>query len=137
MKPVTGTRLRFGAVGFVNTLLDLLCYTSLVLAGTPVILANLISTSMGMALSFVLNRSFTFRARSGALRTQVPLFVLCAVSGLWVLQPLTITLTDELFDDPTTLTATTGPKLIALAFGLAWNYVLYSKVVFRRQAAAR
>ncbi|XVS62017.1 GtrA family protein [Actinosynnema sp. CA-299493] len=137
MKPATSLRLRFGAVGSVNTTADLLGYTALVLAGTPVFLANLLSTSTGMASSFVLNRSFTFRARSGPLRAQVALFVLCTASGLWVLQPLVIDTTEGLFGDPTTLTAVTGPKLIALAFGLVWNYVLYSKVVFRRGGPAR
>ncbi|MEU4769275.1 GtrA family protein [Actinosynnema sp. NPDC023794] len=132
MKPGTGTRLRFGVVGVVNTFVDLLGYLSLVLTGTPTFLANLISTSMGMALSFVLNRSFTFRTRSGDMRTQVPLFVLCTASGLWVVQPLAINVTVDLFGGSTTLSAVTGPKLVGLAIGLVWNYVLYSKVVFRR-----
>ncbi|TQM79163.1 putative flippase GtrA [Saccharothrix saharensis] len=137
MKPVTATRLRFGAVGVVNTCVDLVGYVSLVLAGTPVLPANLISTSAGMAVSFALNRSFTFRARSGSLRAQIPLFFLCTASGLWVVQPLAITVTDDLFGGSTTLTAVTGPKLVGLALGLVWNYVLYRRVVFRPPGPAR
>ncbi|MEU4745797.1 GtrA family protein [Actinosynnema sp. NPDC023658] len=133
MKPVTATRLRFGVVGVVNTSVDLVGYVSLVLTGTPTFLANLLSTSVGMALSFVLNRSFTFRARSGDLRAQVLLFVLCTASGLWVVQPLAINVTGDLLGGSAALTAVTGPKLVGLAFGLVWNYVLYSKVVFRRR----
>lgn len=133
MKPVTATRLRFGVVGVVNTSVDLAGYVSLVLAGTPTFLANLISTSVGMTVSFALNRSFTFRARSGALRAQIPLFFLCTASGLWVVQPLAITVTEDLFGGSATLTAVTGPKLVGLALGLVWNYVLYSRVVFRRR----
>ncbi|MFE9751293.1 GtrA family protein [Saccharothrix saharensis] len=137
MKPATATRLRFGVVGVVNTSADLVGYVSLVLAGTPTFPANLISTSAGMAVSFALNRSFTFRARSGPLRAQVTLFFLCTASGLWVVQPLAITATEDLFGGSTALTAVTGPKLVGLALGLVWNYVLYSRVVFRPSGPAR
>lgn len=136
MKPSTATRLRFGVVGVVNTLVDLLGYTWLALAGVPLLAANLISTSTGMVVSFALNRSFTFRARSGDLRAQLALFVLCTTSGLWVVQPLVITGTGHLFAGPGSLTAVTGPKLAGLAVGLVWNYVLYRKVVFRPRRPA-
>ncbi|MFI9011430.1 GtrA family protein [Actinosynnema sp. NPDC053489] len=131
MRPGTGTSLRFGAVGVVNTLVDVVGYTGLVLAGTPAFAANLVSTSAGMAVSFVLNRSFTFRAGSGALRVQVPLFVLCTAPGPWLVQPLVIATTGDLVTGPTTLTAVTVPKLAGLALALVCNYVLYRKVVFR------
>ncbi|MCC8242744.1 GtrA family protein [Saccharothrix luteola] len=131
MKAVTGTSLRFCAVGVVNTLADLLGYTWLAVLGIPMFPANLISTSLCMAVSYPLNRSFTFRARSGALRTQLPLFILCTASGLWVVQPLVITATADLFATTTTLTAVMGPKLTALALGLVWSYVLCTRIVFR------
>ncbi|GAA3043884.1 GtrA family protein [Actinokineospora globicatena] len=135
MRAGLATKLRFGLVGIVNTLIDLVGYTLLTLAGAPLLVANTVSTSAGMLCSFTLNRSFTFRATSGDARAQALLFFLVTAFGLWVVQPIVITLVSGPFDGAPALVATAGPKLVALVFGLAWNYVLYSRVVFRSKEA--
>lgn len=133
MNAATATRLRFGLVGIGNTLVDLVGYTALVAVGVPVFWANLASTTAGMLLSFTLNRSFTFRATDGDARLQALLFFGVTATGLWLVQPLVITLTSPLFTGLTGVAAIVAPKAAALVVGLVWNYSLYSRLVFRRR----
>ncbi|MFD9895824.1 GtrA family protein [Amycolatopsis sp. NPDC059027] len=128
MKLVTGTQLRFGLVGVANTLLDALGYALLVTLGVPMFVANFLSTSAGMALSFTLNRSFTFRAKDGNVRRQAILFFAVTAFGLWVIQALVIMAVTKAFPGVHVLV----PKAAGIAVGLVWNYVLYHQVVFRR-----
>ncbi|MBB5957643.1 putative flippase GtrA [Saccharothrix tamanrassetensis] len=137
MKPELATKIRFGLVGIANTLVDVVAYTLLSLAGLPMFVANLISTTAGMACSFTLNRSFTFRARTGDVRTQIVLFLLVTTVGLWVVQPILISLTSGAFDGLHPVVAVVGPKLAALVFNLVWNYTLYNRLVFRQKETAR
>jgi putative flippase GtrA len=133
VKAATATKLRFGLVGVANTLLDLGVYTVLMLVGVPMVVANFISTSAGMALSFTLNRNFTFRAKAGDTRTQLILFFAVTATGLWIVQPLMITLLSGFFDGLPAVLAVAGPKLAGLAFNLVWNFTWYSKLVFRQK----
>lgn len=131
-KLLSAQQLRFGLVGVGNTLVDLVGYTVLFALGTPLVIANLISTTMGMALSFTLNRSFTFRASgSGGMVRQVVLFVLVTGIGLWAIQPLVIVLTRDLFAGLPATLAIAAPKFAGICVALVWNYVLYSRLVFR------
>lgn len=128
---------RFGLVGVVNTGLDLGVYFALQLGGTPVVLANLISTSVGLAFSFLANRVFTFSGRSSARAgRQLLLFVLCTGIGLWVIQPLVILGMGRLLLPYTTLGAWNIliAKCVAIGFGMVWNWTLYNKVVFRHRS---
>ncbi|GGR34456.1 MULTISPECIES: GtrA family protein [Agromyces] len=132
------TEVRFVAVGIANTLVDLVSYTVLRSWHVDVLLANFIATSLGMCLSFVLNRSFTFRSTGGSrseVARQITGFVIVTGFGLWVIQPLVIFGSTWLFEafglrivPPLDLL----PKLCAICVGLVWNYVLYAKLVFRR-----
>jgi putative flippase GtrA len=112
---------RFGLVGIVNTVVDLVLYVVLV-AHLPVVAANFVSTSCGMATSFVLNRGFTFQSE-GSVKRQLALFVLVTGTGLWVLQPFVISAASGL--------GVFGAKLAGMAVGLVWNFSLYRWVVFR------
>ncbi|XVV05142.1 GtrA family protein [Actinosynnema sp. CA-248983] len=138
MRPGLATKVRFGLVGIANTLVDLVAYTLLTLAGLPMFAANLLSTSAGMACSFTLNRSFTFRAtaRTGDVKSQAALFLLVTAFGLWVVQPIVISLVTGAFEGTHPVVAVVGPKLSALVFNLVWNYTLYSRLVFRPKEAA-
>ena len=126
--------LRFALVGVANTGIDLGLYFLLHIGGTPLLLANLISTSAGLSFSFVANRLFTFSARpAGRAGRQLVLFVVCTGIGLWAIQPLVLVGMDHL------LAAATGlgdlrillGKLVAIAFGMVWNWIVYSRIVFR------
>lgn len=131
MKPISGTQVRFGVVGVLNTAVDALGYALLATLGVPMFVANFISTTAGMLLSFTLNRNFTFRAKDGDIRRQAVLFFAVTAFGLWVVHAAVIFAVTKLFPGINVLI----PKLGAIAVGMVWNYVLYKKVVFRQAAA--
>ena len=132
MKLISATQLRFGAVGIANTLVDALGYALLVTLGVPLFVANFISTTTGMLLSFTLNRNFTFRAKDGDVRRQALLFFGVTAFGLWVVQAAIIFAVTSAFPGVNLLI----PKGAGIVVGLVWNYVLYHKVVFRHRPAA-
>jgi len=124
---LSATQLRFSAVGIANTLVDALGFLLLVKLGLPLFVANLISTTAGMVLSFILNRGFTFRAQSGSVSRQVLLFLAVNALGLWVIQAAVIlAVTSALPGVPLILAKGAG-----IGVGLVWNYVMYSRLVFR------
>jgi putative flippase GtrA len=127
VKLISPTQLRFGLVGIGNTAVDLLGYAALVSLGLPIFVANFISTTAGLILSFTLNRSFTFKSRTGNIKRQVTLFVLVTGFGLWVMQPVIILLVTHAIPGVNILV----PKAAGILVGLVWNYVLYNKVVFK------
>ncbi|WP_181775656.1 GtrA family protein [Amycolatopsis pittospori] len=131
MKTLSGTRLRFGLVGVANTLIDAIGFAVLATMGVPLFVANLLSTTAGMLLSFTLNRNFTFRAKEGDVRRQAILFFAITAFGLWVVQALVIFAVNSAFPGLHLLI----PKFAGIAVGLVWNYLLYAKVVFRQPAA--
>lgn len=125
---------RFGMVGVANTGIDLAVYFLLQLGGTPVLLANLVSTSAGLSFSFAANRLFTFSARpKGGARRQIVLFVACTGVGLWIVQPLVILAVGQLLSGAAALgdTRILVAKLAAIAVAMVWNWMLYNRVVFR------
>ncbi len=132
MKTISATQLRFGLVGVANTLLDAIGFAVLATAGVPLFVANFLSTTAGMLLSFTLNRNFTFRAKGGDVRRQVILFFAVTAFGLWVVQALIIFAVTAAFPGVHLLI----PKFAGIAVGLVWNYLLYDKVVFRQAGGA-
>ncbi|MEV7554970.1 GtrA family protein [Amycolatopsis sp. NPDC089917] len=128
MKPINATQVRFAVVGVLNTAVDAVGYALLATFGVPMFVANFISTTAGMLLSFTLNRNFTFRAKDGDIRRQAVLFFAITAFGLWVVQAAVIFAISKLFPGINLLI----PKLGAIAVGMVWNYVLYKKVVFRQ-----
>lgn len=129
-------KLRFAVVGGANTALDfglLLLFTNLF--GIPSIIANYISTSISLIFSFFVNKSFTFKSKSGNAKRQFLLFIIVTIIGLWVLQPLIIwaleTLLRPLGWDQNLVLITA--KLIATLASLTWNYIFYSRLVFKKE----
>lgn len=126
--------LRFGLVGVANTGIDLGLYFLLQLGGTPLLVANLISTTAGLTFSFVANRLFTFSARpAGRAGRQLVLFVVCTGVGLWIIQPVVLVGMDHLLAEAVVLgdLRILLGKLIAIAFGMVWNWTVYNRIVFR------
>ncbi|OYW84711.1 hypothetical protein B7Z17_03645 [Candidatus Saccharibacteria bacterium 32-49-10] len=129
-------KLRFGLVGGFNTLLDFGLLFALVASGLDRIPANYISTGISFIFSFFANRSFTFKSKQGRLGRQFSLFIIVTLIGLWVIQPIIIWGVTSVFADSSwseeliLLVA----KLIATVASLIWNYILYSRVVFKTGA---
>ena len=134
------TFLRFCAVGVLNTAIDVTVYTLLYSAGLAIVMANFISTSLGLGASYVLNSKFTFRR--GFTPKRMALFLGGTLIGLWVLQPIFITMFMQL-DSMLRITdvlalwlghqamlASALPKLGAVGVTLVWNYMWYTHVVY-------
>ncbi len=123
---------RFALVGVANTVIDLLVFGLLSIAGVPMLVANFVSTSAGMTFGFVAHRSYSFRSAEPWHRTVVP-FVLTTGTGLWVVQPIVIWAVAGMLGDlagESTLTQVWIPKACAIAVGMVWNFLLYRFVVF-------
>jgi putative flippase GtrA len=72
--------LRFGAIGGLNNLLSYGAFVALTLAGMPPVFAVSITYATGMVVSYLANRSFTFR-HSGSARRSVPRFIALNIAG--------------------------------------------------------
>jgi putative flippase GtrA len=116
---------RFALVGVANTAVDLGLFT-LLHGQLGIVVANLVSTSAGMTLSFLANSRFTFRTgrptRSQALR-----FVACTATTLWLLQPAVILLVHH---EGSSVPAAKGAALVV---SVATNFLLYRSVVWNER----
>lgn len=127
-------KFRFALVGGFNTALDFGILFGLTALGVDKIPANYVSTSVSFVFSFFANKTFTFKAKSGNAKREFLSFVIVTLIGLWVLQPLVITAVSQLLETTTlddTITLLIA-KLIATVVSLIWNYILYSRVVFKK-----
>jgi putative flippase GtrA len=125
---------RFLVVGGANTAIDFGLLFLLKATGLPTIPANVASTTTAFVFSFFANKKYTFQARGTDLKREILLFVAVTLFGLWVLQTLVIQgVTGALA--PLSLGSTMtllAAKLCATLVSLVWNYVLYSRVVFKK-----
>ena len=116
-------KLKFIFVGLVNTAIDFALLFVLTGLGLGRILSNMISTGVAFSFSFVANRNFTFAVRSGNVKKQFALFFVVTFFGLWVIQPIIISLVPNLLFG----------KMVATTVTMIWNYILYDKVVFAKK----
>jgi putative flippase GtrA len=120
---VSRTLGRFACVGVANTLIDLALFWVLQVP-LGILAANFVSTSAGMAFSFVVNGRHTFGA--SRLTGQQALAFL-ATNGLtmWLLQPLVIGVAHGLAGTPLLLA-----KTLALGVSVVTNFLVYRYVVW-------
>lgn len=126
--------IRFGIVGGVNTALDFGLLFICKALGVPVEVANIISTGLAFAFSFFANKKYTFKTTDTNVVREMVLFVIVTLTGLWGLQTIIITVAHN----PLTLVignsdvALLVAKLLATIASLTWNYLFYSKLVFKK-----
>lgn len=128
-------KVRFGVVGIINTIVD---FTVLLILGAglkiPTVAANIVSTSCALVVSYLLNKKAVFRGGSKNRTRQFVLFVVVTLAGLWVLQPVIILSVSGL--PFVTIVGDTWSlligKLVATVITLVWNYLWYSRVIFRK-----
>lgn len=126
-------KLRFGAVGVINTLIDMGLLFTLKTLGLPTIPANMISTTTAFCFSFFANKKYTFHTTKTNVRREIILFVIITLFGLWVIQTIVIQIVTSLLE-PTSLSndlILLAAKTTAILASLIWNYTLYSRVVFK------
>jgi putative flippase GtrA len=125
---------RYAVVGFVNTAIDFGLLFLLKSLGFPVELANVCSTGAAFIFSFFANKKITFKTTDTNVVREMVLFVVVTLFGLWVLQTIVINVTmplaKQIVDNQNI--ALLIAKLIATAVSLVWNYILYSKLVFKK-----
>lgn len=128
------TKVRFGLVGAANTALDF--GLLLVLANffaVPHVIANIISSSIAFVSSFFANKKYTFKTTGQSVVREMILFTVVTLFGLWVIQSAIIALLTPpiqaiVTNDTITLVIA---KLVATLASLTWNYILYSRIVFK------
>ena len=126
--------LRFGIVGGANTALDFGLLFVFKFIGIPVEIANIMSTGLAFIFSFFANKKYTFKTTNTNVIREMILFVIVTLTGLWGLQTIIITVAHN----PLTLVignsdvALLVAKLLATIASLTWNYLFYSKLVFKK-----
>ena len=129
-------KIRFILVGALNTSVDFVILFLLVEAlDMNAIVANVISTSVALSVSYLLNKKAVFGDTDTNDWRRVMLFVVVTLAGLWILQGAVIALLSPLLNNIVGKSAALfAAKLIATLFSLTWNYEWYSRVVFKRRA---
>lgn len=126
-------KLRFGAVGIANTLIDFGLLFILRWFGMPVLAANFFSTSVAFTFSFIANKNYTFKTSGVNLRREVTSFLVVSLVAAWIIQPIVIyiclRILEPLDDSASLLIA----KVIAVGAAIVWNYILYSRIVFKKK----
>lgn len=130
-------KVRFGLVGIVNTAVDFAVLNVLVgVFGVPLVVSNIASTTAAMLTSFSLNKKIVFRGNEGSTKRQLILFFAVTLSAIWLVQSSVIFIVFQFLESSTTLPEPillNLAKLAGISAGLIWNYVGYSKIVFRKK----
>ena len=131
-------KVRFGIVGVINTVVDfvvLLCLTLGFGLGTGA--ANIISSSCALATSYVLNKKAVFRGSGGP--RQLLLFVVVTVVGIWLVQTGVVVYSEQILRSLMGASgqnawALIAAKIVGTGATFVWNYLWYSRVVFRHES---
>lgn len=125
-------KIRFGIVGIINTVTDIGILNFLVvISGLPLVVSNTISTTIAMVFSFFLNKNAVFHNQTQSKR-QILLFIAVTVVGLWVVQTAVVLGVYSLLASLPDELRLNIAKAIGIIFSLTWNYVWYSRVVFKQ-----
>jgi len=130
-----GDKIRFAVVGGANTALDFILLFLFVNLGVDKILANYFSTGFSLVFSFFANKSFTFKNKTGNAKKQFIAFLAVTITGLWAIQPIVILVVTSVLESTVTNESILLfiAKLIATVASLIWNYLLYSRLVFKKE----
>ena len=152
---------RFTAIGILNTLVDLAILNVLLFAGfnfaftvigQQFLVANIISVTVAMANSFILNRYWAFgtNKEKSNLLYEISKFLVVTVIGMFVIHQLVFSgiyynmtwLTDFFYSIVAFLhldgllsaafVKVNSAKIIAIAVSLVWNFVGYKFFVFKK-----
>lgn len=136
-------KIRFILAGITNTLVDFAVFNVLILLFTlHVAPANIIATSIAMAVSYLLNKKAVFRNGDPHNIRQVTLFLGFTLFGIWVVQTGSMLIILNILEG--TFTPDTGSflewflrnvaKASGIVFGAVWSYLTYSRIVFRERS---
>lgn len=137
--------IKFGIIGCSNIIVDLAIYTLLnELLPINAEICSIISSTICMSISFIINRKWTFKnTDSSKLKQQIVLYFSVSLFSAWGVQSLLILLTKEpwfylvsgIFTNlgAITLTISDGlAKLSGIFVATITNFVGYKFIVFRK-----
>lgn len=137
---LTGKQARFIAAGIFNTLVDFAIFNTLIhLFGFKAWVANICSTSVAMAISFVINKKAVFRDGQRFSHLQFGAYIAVTLAGLWGLQTVVIVgISDVLRPAAQSLLSSVSSrflvpniaKAVATVCSAVWNYFWYDRVIF-------
>jgi dolichol-phosphate mannosyltransferase len=132
--------LKFGVVGALGTLVQLLCL-QLFRQWFPYTISNLLAIECAIVSNFILNNLWTFADRSVSSKALPSKFVQFNIASLGsvAIQALTSLFCEHIVGIRTlfmvgSVAIDTGVvfALIGIGLGLIWNYTAYSKVVWKK-----
>lgn len=120
---------RFAFVGAITTVLDISVFATLVHeAGLPAYLANICSYSMGIVLSFALNRALTFNDKSsGSAMAR-------RFAGFAAVYLVALVLSTALVASFNLLMPEVAAKIVSVPLVFLWSYAAMRFFVFRSEA---
>lgn len=136
-------KVRFALVGVANTAVDFFVLIILVTVfHTPAFIANIASTTAALVTSFGLNKKTVFKGEDGKHVKQLVLFLIVTIASIWLVQTVVMTqlynFARDYFDVYSgwqALALLIGAKVIGIIAGSIWNYMWYSRVVFKNKGA--
>lgn len=131
--------LSFGAVGVFNTLVDYGIFNVLVLiVGARPFVANFISTSIALSISYFLNKRFVFKHAGTFDIKSATLFLGFTAFGLWIIQGIGLSLMIHIVQNNAPdlylnheFIVVNAAKLISSIGSILWNYLTYNHFVFK------
>ncbi len=128
---VSSTFMRFCGVGAVNSALDIGIFLALRSGGFEILLANIVSTTIALGVSYALNKGYTFQT-DGTSKSLLS-FLAVTLCGLWIIQPIIIHVVRQgLVNAPNAISHDLTAKLVAIGVTFIWNYLWYSRLVFTK-----
>lgn len=133
---------RFTLVGFTATVIDFAILNLLThVFATPIVVANIASTSTSSLYSYILNRKFVFKTIAHGERKSLVLYVVSVLISIFIIQSSIIALlgrgvTEGWFEalgatgDLKNILAVNIAKIIAGLAGMAWNFYSQRRFVF-------
>ena len=120
-----GHGVKYVLVGGSSAVIELAVFQGLLsVAHLPIELSNIAAICCSTVFNFLMNRNFTFKSTSNPLRSLVLYVILFAFNT-------TLTTTVLSFVVSAFGWNPTISKIITMACVVAWNFVLYRKVIFR------
>ena len=132
---ITPRKVRFSIVSVSATLIDFAGLITLTSLGVPIIVANYISTSMGFVFSFFGSKKYAFKTANHRIKHEIPLFLIITLTGIWLLQPLIIWAIQPFIKELPVMDwgVVVLAKLAASLVTFLWNYLFYTRLVFRKK----
>jgi len=126
--------IRFAAVGVFNTLLDFCIFGLLAnIIGVDKVVSNIISTTICITISFILNYKFVWKSEKSIKSTAVG-FLAVSLFSAWVVQSLVILGVTALFGETDFIKLVA--KFCGSVAGMTTNYFGY-KIIFKKKPAQK